>query len=113
MTYEQIENLLATAKKHAAQETYAKGIIATWRKAENEQRYLSENFESIDCDEWLGRHAENEKTFKAVQMKVKHFFDMVYGKGNIFCANLKGRDCVEHYWAFEDFCRPIYPYIFN
>lgn len=113
MTYEQINNLLTACEKMKAEETYAKSIVATWRKAENEQRYLSENYESINCDEWLARHAENEKVFKSVTMKVKHFFDMVYGKGNVFCAALKGKDSIEHYWKFEDFCRPVYPYIFK
>ena len=111
MTQERLNELIATCERMKVQETYAKGIVATWRKAEEERHYLSDNFESINCNEWLDRHAENEKLFKSVTMKVKHFFDMVYGKGNVFCINLKGRDCLEHYWAFEDYCRGLYPYI--
>ena len=40
---------------------------------------------------------------RSIQMKIKHFFKMVYEGDNSFTNYLKGKDYVEHYFAFKDF----------
>ena len=108
MTQNEINNLLSFAQNFSKCRVYAESIVKAEREMRDAQKILFDNFEVWTPSEWLDFHSKVENMRRSVTMKVKHFFDMVYGKGNIFCQTLKGKDDVEHWLTFREFAHKQY-----
>lgn len=102
MTHAEVTNLLATAKKQCNIINYAKGI----KKAIEERQSIHDEMDTTDDnDKWLALYDEMRNKERAIVMKIRHFYEMQYGKGNIFNTNNKGRGYLEYLWAFQDSAR--------
>ena len=108
MTQNEIDNLLTFVEKNAACRTYAESIVVAEKEMREAQRILNDNFNVWTPSEWLDFCSTVENKRRSVVMKIKHFFNMVYGKGNIFCQTLKGKDDVDHWMTFREFAHNIY-----
>ena len=108
MTQTEIDNLITLAENNAKCRAYAESIVKAEREMRDAQRILSDNYEVWTPSEWLDSCAKVENMRRSVVMKIKHFFDMVYGKGNIFCQTLKGKDDVDHWMTFKEFAHKQY-----
>ena len=108
MTQNEIDNLITWAENNAKCKTYAESIVKAEREMRDAQRILSDNYDVWTPSEWLDFCSKVENMRRSVVMKIKHFFDMVYGKGNIFCQTLKGKDDVDHWMTFREFAHNQY-----
>ena len=108
MIQNEIDNLLSFEQKFSKCRVYAESIVKAKREMRDAQKILIDNFEVWTPSEWLDFHSKVVNMRRSVTMKVKHFFDMVYGKGNIFCQTLKGKDDVEHWMTFREFAHKQY-----
>ena len=108
MTQNEIDNLITWVENNAKCRTYAESIVKAEREMRDAQRILSNNYEVWTPSEWLDFCSKVENMRRSVVMKIKHFFDMVYGKGNIFCQTLKGKDDVDHWMTFREFAHNQY-----
>lgn len=109
-TTERIEELSNKIKKHIAEKSYAERIAEDIKHLHSLCDVIRESYyngTSYEEQEVLWKEQTRAET--AIMMKIKHFFNMVYSKGNSFCNNLKGKDYLEHYFTFKDFVEnPIY-----
>ncbi len=108
MTHNEIDNYITLAEQQSKCRKYAESIVKAKRELRDSQRAVSDNYEVLTSSEWLNACMEVENMRRSVVMKIKHFFDMVYGKGNIFCLTLKGKDDVDHWRIFRDFAHNHY-----
>ena len=108
MTQNEIANLITWADNNAKCRTYAERIVKADREMRDAQRILSDNHEVWTPSEWLDFYSKLENMRRSVVMKIKHFFDMVYGKGNIICQTLKGKDDIDHWMTFREFAHNHY-----
>lgn len=101
MAQYEIHELAAKQSKIAA---YAKEIAKTIKERDS----IHEELNSIpmdDCDNWLDTYARMGKKELSITMKIRHFYDMIYGKGNIFNEPNKGNGYLEYLWDFQTSAR--------
>lgn len=104
----EINNLITFAENHSKCIAYAESIVKAQKEMREAQKTLNENCDTWTSSEWLDSYSEVEKMQKSITMKIKHFFDMVYGKENSFCETLKGKDSIEHWLTFYEFANNFY-----
>lgn len=108
MTKLEIENLSTWLENRSKCVTYAESIVSAEKDMRDAQRMLNDNYDVWTPSEWLSFCSKVENMRRSVSMKIKHFFDMVYGKGNIFCQTLKGKDNIDHWMTFVEFAHKNY-----
>lgn len=110
MTQNEIDNLITWAENHAKISKYAEQIVNTMKEMDAANKNLHETEDTLSPSEWLETYAVIERMQKSVTMKIKHFFVMVYGKGeeNVFKQTLKGKDYLDHWFAFKDLAHGCY-----
>lgn len=108
MTQKEIDNYITLVDHNVKCRKYAESIVKAKRELRDAQRAVSDNYEVWTSSEWLNACMDVENMRRSVVMKIKHFFDMVYGKGNIFCLTLKGKDDIDHWRTFRDFAHKHY-----
>lgn len=105
-TPERIAELERWAKKHSIEKNYAKGIAEAIDSLETLNDQVRRAYEiDLAYEELKVMWAMQTRMEKSIMMKIKHFFVIVYGKGNISTNVLKGKDYLEHYWSFRDFVK--------
>lgn len=103
-TPERIAELSKWAKKHTIEKDYAKGIAKQIDSLESLNDQVRRAYDiNLAYNELEIMWAMQDRMEKSIMMKIKHFFVIVYGKDNAFNNNLKGKDYLEHYFAFKDF----------
>lgn len=108
-TTERIEELSKKLDKFIAEKNYAKEIADKIASLDDLNETIHRSYEIYSYDEMMVLWKMQTKMETAIMMKIKHFFNMVYGKENIFCNSLKRKDYLEHYFTFKDFVEgPIY-----
>lgn len=109
MTTERINELIAWSENHAKVCKYAEQIVAIMKGMEAARKDMEKIEDTLTPSEWLESYAVIEKMQRSLMMKIKHFFVMVYGKeDNIVRDSLKGKDYLDHWFAFKDLANGCY-----
>ena len=103
-TPERIEELGKKLDKHIAEKNYATEIAEKIDSLKTLYQQIREAYDKdYSYEELEIMWKMQDRMERSIQMKIKHFFKMVYEGDNAFTNNLKGKDYVEHYFAFKDF----------
>ena len=103
-TPERIEELKNKLDQHIAQKNYAQEIADKIGSLKDLNAQVRRAYEmDLSYEELEVMWKMQDRMEKSIMMKVKHFFDMIYGKDNTFTANIKGRGYLDHYFAFKDY----------
>lgn len=104
MTLAEIEKLLATAKKQSNIANYAKGIKNSIEERDTIEKELH-SIPTEDYNRFLDVYEVMRNKERAITLKIRHYFDMVYGKGNIYNTNNKGKGFIQYLWDFQESAR--------
>lgn len=109
-TPERIEELSKKLDKYYSQKNYAKEIADKVESLNDLNETVRRSYTlDLSYEEMEVMWKMQTRMETAIMMKIKSFFNMVYGKGNPFCNSLKGKDYLEHYFTFKDFVEgPVY-----
>lgn len=103
-TPERIEELRRKLDKTIAEKNYAKGIAEKIESLKSLYEQIREAYDKdYSYEELEILWKMQDRMERSIQMKIKHFFKMVYEGDNSVTNNLKGKDYVEHYFTFKDF----------
>lgn len=103
-----IDSLIEWLDNNIKCREYAKTIVDAKRDLNKAHDTLNENYQVWTPSEWLDYCRKVEYMERGLSMRIKHFFDMVYGKHNSFTDNLKGKDELDHWFTFKDFAHQHY-----
>lgn len=114
-TPERIEELMAATRKHIAEREYAQAIADGDKELDKLMDETCDAYrDGATYDELKPLWDKQTRMEQSLAMRIKHFFDMVYGRGNVFCRSLRGKDYSEHYNTFREFVNgPVYNIKFN